>query len=58
MGMQKKSVLVSDLYARFAAKEDLTQIGDVYLSGWVRTNRDSGSIGFIALNDGTCFKNI
>ncbi|MDY6094299.1 MAG: asparagine--tRNA ligase, partial [Candidatus Enteromonas sp.] len=56
--MQKKSVLVSDLYARFAAKEDLTQIGDVYLSGWVRTNRDSGSIGFIALNDGTCFKNI
>ncbi len=30
----------------------------VMLSGWVRTNRDNGSIGFIELNDGSCFKNI
>jgi len=29
----------------------------VELEGWVRTNRDSGKIGFIALNDGTYFKN-
>jgi asparaginyl-tRNA synthetase len=28
------------------------------LSGWVRTNRNNGSIGFIELNDGTAFKNI
>ena len=29
----------------------------VELQGWVRTNRDNGSIGFIELNDGTYFKN-
>ena len=29
----------------------------VELEGWVRTNRDNGKIGFIALNDGTYFKN-
>ena len=29
----------------------------VELEGWVRTNRDSGKVGFIALNDGTYFKN-
>lgn len=30
----------------------------VQLNGWVRTNRDNGSIGFIELNDGSCFKNV
>lgn len=30
----------------------------VELSGWVRTNRDNGSIGFIEFNDGTFFKNV
>ncbi len=29
----------------------------VELEGWVRTNRDNGKVGFIALNDGTFFKN-
>ena len=29
----------------------------VELQGWVRTNRDNGSVGFIELNDGTYFKN-
>ena len=29
----------------------------VEIQGWVRTNRDNGSIGFIELNDGTYFKN-
>ena len=29
----------------------------VEIQGWVRTNRDNGSVGFIELNDGTCFKN-
>lgn len=32
-------------------------ICDVMLQGWVRTNRDNGSIGFIEFNDGTFFKN-
>ena len=30
----------------------------VDLSGWVKTNRDNGSIGFIEFNDGTCFINV
>ena len=30
----------------------------VQIQGWVRTNRDNGSVGFIELNDGTCFKNV
>ena len=30
----------------------------VSLQGWVRTNRNSKAVGFIALNDGTCFSNI
>ncbi len=29
----------------------------VILSGWIRTNRQSGAIGFIELNDGSFFKN-
>ena len=29
----------------------------VELEGWVRTNRDSGKVGFIALNDGSYFRN-
>ena len=28
------------------------------LEGWVRTNRDNGSIGFVEFNDGTYFKNV
>ena len=35
----------------------IDQIEYVELEGWVRTNRDSGAIGFIELNDGTYFKN-
>jgi len=31
---------------------------EVKLQGWVRTNRDNGSIGFIEFNDGTFFKNV
>lgn len=32
-------------------------IFEVSLEGWIRTNRNNGSIGFIELNDGTYFKN-
>ena len=41
-------------------KEQLEEITkeDVVMQGWVRTNRDNGQIGFIELNDGSCFKNI
>ena len=33
------------------------QIEYVQLEGWIRTNRNNGSVGFIELNDGTYFKN-
>ena len=39
-------------------KEEKDQIKEVELEGWVKTNRDNGSIGFIEFNDGTCFKNV
>jgi len=31
---------------------------EIKVSGWVRTIRSSKSIGFIELNDGSCFKNL
>lgn len=31
---------------------------NVVLAGWVRTNRDNGSVGFIEFNDGTKFTNL
>lgn len=31
---------------------------EVFLQGWIRTNRDNGNVGFIELNDGTFFKNV
>lgn len=34
------------------------QIEYVEMQGWIRTNRNSKSVGFIELNDGTYFKNI
>lgn len=58
-----KSVMVVDLYALVNSKDEedkalLKTIKKVFVEGWVRTNRDNGSIGFISLNDGTCFKNV
>ena len=62
--MEPKSVLVSDIYTLVAEQEDkemkeiLDRLDEVFVQGWVRTNRDNGSVGFIALNDGSCFKNV
>ena len=39
-------------------QEELKELKEVTLQGWVRTNRDNGSIGFIEFNDGTYFKNV
>lgn len=50
-----EKMLVSDLYEE-AAQSGLDDSEEIMLEGWIRTNRDNGSIGFIALNDGTCFK--
>lgn len=37
---------------------EIDQLEYVELDGWIRTNRPSGSINFIELNDGTYFKNV
>lgn len=65
MGNEMKYVSVSiDEIQRLVSAKDkasrirLEKLGKVELSGWVRTNRNSGSIGFISLNDGTSFNNI
>ena len=56
--MQPKALTINELYTRHSRGEDLSAIPSVFLEGWIRTNRDNGSIGFISLNDGTCFKNL
>lgn len=41
-------------------KETYSQMDgqDIELQGWVRTNRNSKAVGFIELNDGSCFSNV
>ena len=56
--MQPVATKIIDLFASLAQGEDLSSRGEIFLEGWVKTNRDSGSIGFISLNDGTCFKSV
>ena len=50
---------VRELYetCRYGNSLEKESIHDVELEGWVRTNRDNGSVGFIEFNDGTFFKN-
>lgn len=60
--MEYQGVTISDLYMLVHSDDEeckkfLSSLKNVFVEGWVRTNRDNGSIGFIALNDGTCFKN-
>ncbi|MCP8971077.1 asparagine--tRNA ligase [Ectobacillus ponti] len=45
---------VKDLYRKQESFRDKT----VQLSGWIRTLRDSKTIGFMELNDGTFFKSV
>ena len=42
----------------FGDENEKANVKEVELEGWVRTNRDNGSIGFIEFNDGTYFKNV
>ena len=60
--MDYQGVTIADLYMLVHSNDEeykkiLSSLKEVFVEGWVRTNRDNGSIGFIALNDGTCFKN-
>jgi len=38
--------------------EEINELKEVEIEGWVKTNRDNGSIGFVEFNDGTYFKNV
>ena len=49
--MERKTI--AQLYRAAEPKE-----GPVKVCGWVRTLRASKSLGFIELNDGSCFKNL
>ena len=44
--------------SRLIATADDLENQEVFVCGWVKTLRDSKSIGFIELNDGSCYKNI
>ena len=35
--------------------QDLCDGAEITLEGWIRTNRSNNNIGFISLNDGSCF---
>ncbi len=55
----KENYTVKDLY-EMAENGTLSTLEGKKLSfgGYVKTNRFSGNIGFVSLNDGTCFSNI
>lgn len=49
-----KRLLLSALYRESGVYADK----DVVVAGWIRTIRDSKVLGFIELNDGSCFKSV
>ncbi len=55
--MMDKTISVRSLYDLYQAGEPLPS-EEIAMAGWVRTNRNSGKIGFIELHDGTAFKSI
>ena len=56
--MQEKAIELKSLFARHARNEKLPFGEVIFVEGWVRTNRNSGKIGFIELHDGTCFRSL
>ena len=54
----KQTLSIRDIYRAIEQNNVLNlPINEtIILSGWIRTNRDNGKIGFIELNDGTFFK--
>ena len=54
---QKRNLTNRQLFLEFYDSK-LEDGREVTLEGWIKTNRDNGSIGFIAFNDGSHFNNI
>lgn len=52
--MQMKKMEVADFYKNLPAYAGKS----VFVCGWARSIRDSKTLGFIDLNDGTCFKGV
>lgn len=48
---------VSDLYERWHS-DDYLEGEEVSLTGWIKTNRNNGSIGFIEFTDGSAFNSL
>lgn len=55
--MPYQETILKELYHSFES-HNLSDGLQVNLKGWVRTNRNNGSIGFIELSDGTTFLNV
>ncbi|HHT67397.1 MAG TPA: asparagine--tRNA ligase [Erysipelotrichaceae bacterium] len=58
--MEPVKITNFDLYdiVLYGEQEEIQSLDVLELEGWVRTNRDSGSIGFIEFNDGTYFRSV
>ena len=48
-----KRIEIAQIYKDSASFDETITVG-----GWVRTIRDSKALGFIELNDGSCFKGV
>ena len=44
--------------AKLYAQQTALCAGEVTVAGWIRTSRESKNLGFIELNDGSCFRNL
>ena len=55
--MPYQETILKELYHSFESHNLIDGL-QVNLKGWVRTNRNNGSIGFIELSDGTTFLNV
>lgn len=56
--MQKKFTSIKQLYQLLKKGKDLSVLNPLCVQGWVKTNRNSKSIGFLELNDGSSFKGV
>lgn len=48
--MQVKAKSIRSLYEDFSSKRELPTKEEIVVEGWVKTNRNSGKIGFIELH--------
>lgn len=56
--MQNRTMVISEIYKGVLEHNNNFENNQLlHLEGWVKTNRDNGSIGFIEFNDGSFFKN-